>query len=223
MLRNVHLLGELGDKFGNKFRLDVQSVGEALRALNSNFPGFMNLIKKNEYYNVCVGSEISQNTSLSEQEVLMNHKEGDIWIMPQIVGAKSAGVLQIVVGAVLVIAGAVLTYYGFGNVGIPMMKMGAGMIIAGFITSLTAPGAYEEREDPDERSGFLFDGPINTNEQGGSIPIVYGRMLVGSTVISTSMDVEDVYIPPPEPESVPEVDVVPPEASKPAEQKDDHR
>ena len=55
MLRRVMLLGEMGEKYGAKHMLDVNSVGEALRAINANNPGFMRSIKKEENYNVCVG------------------------------------------------------------------------------------------------------------------------------------------------------------------------
>ncbi len=140
-----------------------------------------------------------QKYLLDETTLSMKHKTGDIWIAPEIIGSKS-GVFTAIAGAVLVIAGAVLTYYGMGGVGIPMMKMGAGLMLSGVIMMLTpVPGTpeYKERESPDERQGFLFDGPVNTNEQGGAIPITYGKVLVGSTIVSTSLDVEDIPLPEP--------------------------
>jgi len=64
--------------------------------------------------------------------------------------------------------------------------------VAMMLTPVPGTPEYSEREKPDERQSFLFDGPVNTNEQGGAIPIAYGRVLMGSTVVSTALDVEDI-------------------------------
>ena len=192
MLRTVHLLGYLGEKYGFEHKLDVQSVGEAIRALNANFSGFIKDIKKDERYNVTVGDFKEENT-LTEETIQMNYKKGDIWISPAIEGKKQ-GVLATVLGAVLIVVGVVLSIYGYG-LGTPLIKIGAGLMIGGVAMMLTpVPGTpeYNSREKPDERPSFLFDGPVNTNEQGGAIPVVYGRMLIGSTVVSTAIDVEDI-------------------------------
>jgi len=198
MLRKVHLLGEIGDKYGEVHQFDVLCVGEALKALEANNPGFMKDIKKDEMYNVCVG-DFDDKHALNETTLEMKFKEGDIWISPAIVG-KKAGVWQAIAGAALIVVGAVLTIYGFGAVGVPMMKLGAGLLISGAVMMLTpVPGTpeYNERESPDERQSFLFDGPVNTNEQGGAIPVPYGHVLIGSTVVSTSLDIEDIpYVEP---------------------------
>ena len=192
MLRQVHLLGEMGEKYGTEHKMDVGSVGEALRALDANHPGFIRDIRKEEHYNVCVG-DFNDNDALDDVSVQMNHKKGDIWIAPEVIGRK-AGMLATVLGAVLIVVGIVLSIYGFGA-GTPLIKLGAGLMLSGVAMMLTpVPGSpqYSEREEPDERQSFLFDGPVNTNEQGGAIPIAYGRVLIGSTVVSTALDVEDL-------------------------------
>ena len=192
MLRKIHLLGEMGEKYGTEFELDVLSVGEALRAINANFPGFIKDIEKEEHYNVCVG-DFDEKDTLNDQTIWMQHKVGDIWIAPAIEGRKQ-GVIATVLGAVLIVVGIVLSVYGFGA-GAPLIKLGAGLMLGGVAMMLTpVPGTaeYKSREAPEERQSFMFDGPVNTNEQGGAIPIPYGQMLIGSTVVSTSLDVEDI-------------------------------
>jgi predicted phage tail protein len=39
-----------------------------------------------------------------------------------------------------------------------------------------------------KRKSFLFNGSINTTEQGGAVPLVYGFTRTGSTVISAGID-----------------------------------
>jgi len=193
MLRKVHLLGEMGEKYGKEHEFNnLSSVSDALRALDANYPGFIRDIKKEEHYNVCIG-DFDDKHALDDVTIRMNHKEGAIWIAPEIVG-KKAGMLATVLGAVLIVVGIVLSIYGFGA-GAPLIKLGAGLMLSGVAMMLTpVPGSpeYSQREEPDERQSFLFDGAVNTNEQGGSIPIAYGQVLLGSTVVSTAIDVEDI-------------------------------
>lgn len=42
-------------------------------------------------------------------------------------------------------------------------------------------------EAPDARAGFIYNGPANTAEQGGPIALIYGRMIVGSTLVNGSI------------------------------------
>lgn len=42
----------------------------------------------------------------------------------------------------------------------------------------------------DANPSYLFSGPANAVEQGGPVPLIYGRMRVGSTVISSAIDNE---------------------------------
>ena len=193
MLRNVYLYGHLADEFGEVHRFDVKSIGEAVRALCANFPKFKYSVKRRENYNVVTGEELATGEALDNETIKLQFHKGDFHICPALIGAKS-GVLQVVLGAVLFAVGAVLSVYGFGA-GVPLMKIGAGLMLSGVAVMLTPvpqDSNYSEREDPDERASFLFDGAINTTEQGGAIPIVYGRMLVGSTIVSTSLDVQQV-------------------------------
>ena len=39
-------------------------------------------------------------------------------------------------------------------------------------------------EPEDKRASFLYNGPINSSTQGAAIARGYGKMLIGSTVVS---------------------------------------
>jgi len=194
MLREIVLYGDLEEKYGKVHKFDVSCVGEAIRALKANFPGFIQSIDKEAEYNVVRGEDLESGEALDEETISMKFKKGSFHIAPAIIG-KKAGVFATVLGAVLIVVGAVLSVYGYGAIGVPMMKMGAALMIGGICMMLTpVPGTpeYSERENPDERASFLFDGAKNTTEQGGAIPVIYGRVSVGSTIISSALDVEDL-------------------------------
>jgi predicted phage tail protein len=44
---------------------------------------------------------------------------------------------------------------------------------------------------PENKPSYVFDGPINTAAQGNPVPVCYGRLIVGSQVISAGMVAEE--------------------------------
>ena len=55
------------------------------------------------------------------------------------------------------------------------------------LTPMPKFGDFREIEQTQARS-YLFNGPVNTVREGGPVFVAYGRLLVGSHVIQTSMD-----------------------------------
>ncbi|HCW20974.1 MAG TPA: phage tail protein, partial [Achromobacter sp.] len=47
------------------------------------------------------------------------------------------------------------------------------------------------RDSPDNGASYNFNGPVNTSAQGIPVPVLYGRMIVGSAVISAGIYAED--------------------------------
>lgn len=56
------------------------------------------------------------------------------------------------------------------------------------------PKGLKNGDSPDNSASYSFAGPVNTEAQGNPVPVVYGRMIVGSAVISAGIDAED-YVP----------------------------
>jgi predicted phage tail protein len=50
----------------------------------------------------------------------------------------------------------------------------------------------ENNEIADNRASYIFNGAVNLTAQGNPVPILYGRMRVGSVVISAGLSVEDI-------------------------------
>lgn len=187
MKRTVHLYGHLS-KFIDKIKLDVNSVGEAIRALEANFPGFIGEIKRDKKYRVVVGKDLKSGHPLDDTTVFMEFKKGDIFIMPIIAG--SGGFLRAVFGGVLIVAS-----YIFPAAAPILKPLGVSLLLGGIAEMLTPTPTFQDyanREPPEERPSFLFTGPVNVVEQGGPVPVVYGQMIIGSTVVSAALDTEDV-------------------------------
>lgn len=195
-MKTVLLLGELGKKFGRKFSLDVKTPAEAVRALCANFPELEKFLavshERNVGYKVFVGKE-----NIAEDQLTDPVGQQEIKIVPVIMGAGAVG--RIILGAVLIVAGIVVTGLSYGwaaPVGNAMIAGGVGLIIGGVVELLSPmPKAGQPDERPENQPSYTFSGAVNTTAQGHPVPIGYGRMIVGSAVISAGITTEEIIIP----------------------------
>lgn len=106
MLREVHLGGRLGKRYGRRHQFDIATPAEALRALEANHPGFMNemleLGKQGYGYRVLHGSNFKHG--LSDAKQMAEPCSGPIRIQPELMGAKKGGIGQILMAVAVVVA-----------------------------------------------------------------------------------------------------------------------
>lgn len=118
-----------------------------------------------------------------------------IKIVPVIMGSKRSGVLQTILGAVLVVVGVVIGYFSGGTlsaVGYGMAKMGAVMMLGGVVQMLSPQTAgLASKQDADNRASYAFGGVTNTAAQGYPVPLLYGKRRIGGAIISAGIYVED--------------------------------
>lgn len=181
-VRTIRLYGKLGAKFGRIHRFVVKSPREAMRALVAMVPGFerelMTSKDRGIKYAVFVGKR-----NITEKELEYPSGNDDIRVAPIAVGSKSGGIFSIIAGVVLIIAGAVTSY--FGGSGVPLMEMGASMVFGGVAQMLSVHASASNGSSSGiNKTSYYFSGAENTAYQGGPVPLLYGRMRVGSTVIS---------------------------------------
>ena len=193
----ISLYGSLARKIKAKYpNIDpknipckVKTAGEAVRALESQFPGFKSFIRRKGYYKVVRGQDIMDDSkSLSDKEVSMNFSEDTWHIMPIAAGAgKGGGLLQIVLGAILIVAGILLIKTPFG---VPLITMGASMMLGGIVQMLTPVPEMPKSSGGDNTPSYLFNGALNVSDPGITIPVAYGETFIGSVVASFGVKVE---------------------------------
>jgi predicted phage tail protein len=148
-------------------------------------PGFerelMTSKDKGVSYAVFVGSR-------NIEEKQLEHPSGndDVRIAPVLSGSKASGLFQTIAGVALAVVGAVSMYFG-NPYGGEMVMMGASLALGG-IAQMLAP--HQTTQGSSLRS-YNFNGAQNTTYQGGPVPLLYGRMRVGSTVISEGLLAKD--------------------------------
>ena len=208
MKRTIHLHGPLADKFGGRFDLDVETPAEAVKALCVLRRGFRQDIQQ-RYLQVIRGP---LDTGLDMDESALRAKLGDtqeLHFVPVVGGAKDRGIGKVVAGVAIVglsvaaaqpwaASGGLSAALGseaalgvtYGNVaafGVSVALSGAAQMLAP-----TPEANPVDSERPEEKPSFLFNGPVNVSEQGHPVPLIYGRTRVGSIVVSSGLEAEDL-------------------------------
>lgn len=179
----LHLYGSLAADYGEKISLNAATPREAVMALTFQCNKYKDILRSNDWH-ILVG----EGNHISENELDIGlGKVSEVYLMPRIKGAN--GAFNFIVGAILFVVGAFTSWTGLG---VPLMSLGAGMMVGGIIQMTTkVPGAADiTRDGADDKASFLFSGPTNTATQGVAIPRGYGKMLIGSVVVSASIYAE---------------------------------
>ena len=177
-------------QFGKSYDLLVRTPAEAVKALCVQIPGFERFIS-NAKSRGLVFAVFRGKKNIGEGE--LNYQgQGDIIISPVICGSKRAGSLQTIIGAVLIVAGAVLSAFGGGAVGVPMMKMGAVLAVGGVVQMLSPQaGGLSTSAAPENTPGYAFGSAKNTTASGNPVPLCIGHRRWGGAIISAAIYAED--------------------------------
>lgn len=195
-LKTVRLYGKLGTRFGRIHRLAVASAAEAVRALCALKPGFerelMTSRDRGIGYAVFLGKK-----NLKAEQLAETADDRDIRIAPMLRGAGFGGIFQVIAGVALIAVACIITG-GTALASMMAFKLGvmAGilsnigfMLMMSGITQLLSPQqkGLSARNSPANEPSYTFNGVVNTTAQGGPVPLGYGRMIVGSAVISAGI------------------------------------
>lgn len=193
MMTSVVLDGALGKHFGRNWELCIGSPAEALRIIDANKPGIFTWIKQNlaKYgrYKVLCQYHDGREEALDTDSFGFERKLKSVRFVPIIEGA-SAGA-RFVVGAVLAVVGYGSMFMGGGPAGSAVGNMGIAMMMGSVIEMLTPRPTVDKNETVNKTSHY-FNGPVNTTQQGVPVPLIYGRVLVGSHAISANVTVNQI-------------------------------
>lgn len=197
-MRTVLLYGHLAKRFGRRHRFDVRTPAEAVRALCATLDGFRRYLVEHSRpgYRVLVGKTPRGIDTLGMPA------DDVIRIVPVTAGA-GRGLGSVILGAALIgvgvmTGGASLTLSGAwaaggaAFAGYLATNIGVSLVLGGVSQMLAPqPNAQGTVERPENRPSYAFDGPVNTAAQGNAVPVCYGRLVVGSQVISAGMAAEE--------------------------------
>jgi len=181
MLKKIKLLGHLGKKFGREYSFDVASPAEAVKALCHQVRGFREYMQKGAGKERRFKIVVGKNPLTDIERQFHMCVDSDISIVPIVKGA--GGLVETVTGWWMTLAN--IAYEVFSNTL-------AGRLLNGIMEPKKADSPVERNKN-DDRS-YLFNGAVNTTQQGQPIPIGYGRMKIGSQVVSASLSTTQIAI-----------------------------
>jgi predicted phage tail protein len=175
----VIFYGELRQRFARRFVLDVHSPREALHALMVQLPGLRAFFGERATHAFLVRGPYQD---YDETDLHYPQRDGILKVVPLVSGSGSWG--KILGGAALAAVGVIASPFT-GGASMMLVKLGIAVALAG-VAQLLAPrqGGAATPEKADNQPSLAFDGAVNTTGQGGPVPLGYGRVLIGSQVIS---------------------------------------
>jgi predicted phage tail protein len=209
-MKVVKVYGALRKKLGQcRFEFDADTPAQVLKALCVNFPGLEKWLIDSEQngvgYRVTIGKEkiVDNNVQL----IVCPFSEREVFSITPVIAGAGQGAGQILAGIGLV-ALALVNPFGaaaigtFGLTAAPIAvttllpavgAIGASLIFSGVAQAISPTpqfSSFERGRDAAKLESFSFSGIVNTAKQGLPVPIAYGRLFVGSAVISSGLDVE---------------------------------
>jgi predicted phage tail protein len=188
-LREVRLYGHLGKRFGRIHHVAVKTAREAAIALAAVVDGFeQHLLRHNAPGYHVFTRRVSVQTNMAEEQLDSPLAPGDaVCFVPAVAGAKKGGLFQTIIGAVLIVVG-LFTGNPF------LIKLGSAMALGGIVQMLSPvrKGGGDPRNA--QVQSYYFDGPLNNSQQGMPIQVVFGEMIIGSSVVSQGIAASDLAI-----------------------------
>ena len=71
-------------------------------------------------------------------------------------------------------------------------NLGIGLVFLGIAQSISPQPQPSQLDESVQLESFAFSNVVNTSKQGLPVPIAYGRVFVGSAIISSGLDVDEV-------------------------------
>ena len=211
-MKVVKVYGLLRERLGqSRFEFDVTTPAQAIKALCVNFPGLDKWLIDSEQdgvgYRVAVGAEEVSEGDISP--LMMPFSDREVFSITPVVAGAGRGIGSILVGAALIAVS--LAVPGAGVAGTSFLasagsaatfgagvaaaagSLGVALVLGGIAQAISPqPDLDSTLDESVQLESFTFSNVVNTSRQGMPVPIAYGRLFVGSGVLSSGLDVDQV-------------------------------
>lgn len=197
---NVRFYGSL-KQFGSEFRLDCKTPAEVIHALTSQIPKLRQFIQQG-LFTVRVGRDYFDNRYLEKGLSQKLKDDAIVHFTPTLKGSKRGGLFGVITGVALIAGALALGPLGFSVIGANAAWMvgglGASLLLGGVAQMLTKMPSMSTGKDADKKQSTSFSNLSNMAAQGRPMPLAYGRIRVGSLIISQGVETMDIERQPPE-------------------------
>lgn len=140
VMTTIKLSGSLASLFGREHQRLIGPTREAFRALSATIPGFEKFMNTSNTRGMTFAVFVDKK-NVTKDDLDFPNGGRTIRIVPVIMGSKRAGVLQTILGAVLVVVGVLGSTigqaWGGGVWGPAAWKIGAAMMVGGVAQMLS--------------------------------------------------------------------------------------
>ena len=185
MLKTIKLYGVLGKKFGKEFHLAVESTREAVKALSVQVPGFEQFMLTAHEQGLAF-AVFQDDENIGEDQIDFETGAKVIKIVPKVIGAGGNGILQTILGAVMIVVGVITQQYW-------AVGMGVGMMIGGIAQMLAPKVDTEDQNQDGNKANKGFGGAVTTIAQDNPVPILYGQREVGGFIVNAGQFAVDTF------------------------------
>ena len=203
-MKVVKVYGALRKRLGQcRFEFDVATPAQAIKALCVNFPGLEKWLIDSEKDGIAYRVAVSKEKATEENfaPLLMPFSDREVFSITPVVAGAGRGFGQFLLGAAMIGLAAAGGAGFFGaafakNTGLFAVttQLGIGLTLQGvaqIISPQPEPSAFDEAV---QLESFTFSNVVNTSRQGMPVPIAYGRVFVGSAVLSSGLDVDQKQV-----------------------------
>jgi predicted phage tail protein len=208
-MKVVKVYGALRKRLGQcRFEFDVATPAQAIKALCVNFPGLDKWLIDSEKDGVGYRVAVSKDrvTEKDVSPLMMPFSDREVFSITPVVAGAGRGTGQILAGLALVTAAVVLAPTGGGgflgatgsgflsaSASSAIGSIGVSLALSGIATAISPQPTLDTTLDESvQLESFTFSNVVNTSRQGMPCPIAYGRVFVGSAVLSSGLDVDQV-------------------------------
>lgn len=198
MLKTLILDGRMAKKFGRVHKFDVVDLPEMLRAMCSQVRGFKRYLSEGHMHGIRFAFfNDKHNIGLDEFDMTNGSEMYRITAITE--GSKRGGVLQIVIGAVALVAayftaGGSLIALGMSAAAATatttaLTGLGLSMMLGGVVQLLTPQPKYNvgASSSTDNKPNYAFGAPVNTVAMGYPVPVLFGEREIGGAIISAGI------------------------------------
>ena len=211
-MKVVKVYGALRKRLGQcRFEFDVATPAQAIKALCVNFPGLDKWLIDSEQDGVGYRVAVSKDrvTEKDVSPLIMPFSDREVFSITPVVAGAGRGAGQIFAGAALIAVS--LAVPGAGVAGTSFLasaggaatfgaglaaaagSLGVALVLSGVAQAISPqPDLDSTLDESVQLESFTFSNVVNTSRQGMPCPIAYGRLFVGSAVLSSGLDVDQV-------------------------------
>ncbi len=191
-MTKVYIHGKLGKIFGEYHELDISRKADVVKAIDANRKGFKKTIlsafKKDIHFDAIDPKE-SKKSFKSIDEYLSQPAPEELHIIPSVGGSGPLVPVFFAIAEAAAVVGSFLTGGTFlGNLALGILLQG----IAYLLAPKPPEPASQKVETKIAQASYLFSSLENQAVQGFPIPLLYGELRVGSSIITVNILNEDI-------------------------------